>query len=157
MKEMKLPQFIGCEATIKFIRMMDRLFDLMNLRNAFGKGYKYPLCHSNEFTWLPFLEEARNYVLGLTDDKGTPIYNTKWKTAFIGLVCDISAIDAVYRSLVKQEPARLKYLLTYKLSQDHIELFFGAVHAALGCNNNTVRQFRATYKRLLMRHKIEGA
>ena len=70
---------------------------------------------------------------------------------------DISAVEAVYTSLVKQEPARLKYLLTYKLSQDYIELFFGAVRASLGCNNNPiVRQFTATYKRLLMRHNIEG-
>ena len=48
-------------------------------------------------------------------------------------------------------------MLTYKLSQDHLELFFGAVRAACGNNNNpTVRQFIASYKRLLMRHNVEG-
>jgi len=53
--------------------------------------------------------------------------------------------------------APLKYLLTYKLSQDHIELFFGAIWASCGCNNNpTVRQFIAAYKRLLMRHNVAG-
>jgi len=51
----------------------------------------------------------------------------------------------------------LKYLLTYKLSQDHLELFFAAVSASFGSNNNpTARQFAASYKRLLIRHEIEG-
>lgn len=146
LKELKLSQFIGCEATIKFIRIMDRLFDILNSRNPLGKGTKSPIRISNENVWLPFLEEARIYILGLTDDKGTPMYNTKRKTAFIGLLCDIHTIEAVYTSLVKQDPPRLKYLLTYKLSQDHIELFFGAVRASLGCNNNpTVRQFTSDY------------
>ena len=126
-------------------------------RNPLGKGNKSPNRILNENFWLLFLEEARIYILGLTDDKGTQMYNTKRKTAFIGLLCDIHTIEAVYTSLVKQDPPRLKYLLTYKLSQDHIELFFGAVRASLGCNNNpTVRQFTSAYKRLLMRHSIEG-
>ncbi|CAB4024443.1 Hypothetical predicted protein, partial [Paramuricea clavata] len=51
----------------------------------------------------------------------------------------------------------LKYLLTYKMSQDHLELFFSAVRACDGWNNNpTTRQFVAAYKQLLMRHNIEG-
>jgi len=40
----------------------------------------------------------------------------------------------------------MKYLLTYKFSQDHIELFFGAVRSTGGFNNNPT-----AYKRLLMR------
>ena len=49
----------------------------------------------------------------------------------------------------------LKYLLPYKTSQDHLELFFGAVRAAGGWNNNpTAIQFRSAYNQLLMRHNI---
>ena len=155
--ELKLPQFTGCEATVKFIKMVDQLFDILNSRNPFGKGSKSPLRRSNEDMWLPFLAEAKAYILGLTDNTSKPMYSTKRKTAFVGLLCDIHTVEAVYTTLVKEEPCHLKYLLTYKLSQDHIELFFGAVRASLGCNNNpTVRQFTATYKRLLMRHNIES-
>jgi len=51
----------------------------------------------------------------------------------------------------------MKYLLMYKFSQDHLELFFGAVRQAGGFNNNpTVKQFTASYKRLLMRSHIKG-
>ena len=51
----------------------------------------------------------------------------------------------------------MKYLLTYKVSQDHLELFFAAVRQASGWNNNpTTRQFKSTYKQLIMRHNIKG-
>ena len=51
----------------------------------------------------------------------------------------------------------LKYILTYKFSQDHLELFFAAVRSAGGSNNNpTTSQFTSAYKKLLMRHMIEG-
>lgn len=41
--KMKHPDFQGCEATIKFIRILDQLFDILNTRNLFGKGFKEPL------------------------------------------------------------------------------------------------------------------
>ena len=51
----------------------------------------------------------------------------------------------------------MKYILTYKFSQDHLELFFGAIRSAGGFNNNpTAQQFTAAYKRLLLRSSIEG-
>ena len=49
-----------------------------------------------------------------------------------------------------------KACLTYKLSQDHLELFFSAVRAAGGFNNPTAQQFMAAYKRLLLRSTIKG-
>ena len=59
--------------------------------------------------------------------------------------------------MVGKESAPLKYLLTYKLSQVHLELFFGAIRAAGGFNNNpTTQQFTAAYKRLLLRSHIDG-
>lgn len=52
----------------------------------------------------------------------------------------------------------MAYLLTYKLSQDHIELFFSAVRSKGGCNNNpTARQFEAIYKGLLLHFSIKGS
>ena len=58
---------------------------------------------------------------------------------------------------MEQPEAPLKYLLTYKFSQDHLELFFGAIRSSGGFNNNpTTLQFKAAYKRLLMRSSIQG-
>ena len=59
---------------------------------------------------------------------------------------------------VASNNAKLKYVLTYKLSQDHIKLFFAAIHSSYGCNNNpTALQFRSAYKRMLVRHEIASS
>ena len=38
---LKLPQFQGSEATVKFLRLFDHLFDNLNSRNPLAKGYKH--------------------------------------------------------------------------------------------------------------------
>ena len=75
---------------------------------------------------------------------------------FVSLLCLRSTLH-IFQSLVEAPHAPLQYLLTYKLSQDHLELFFGAVRSSGGFNNNpTAQQFTAAYKCLLMRTSIEG-
>jgi len=52
---------------------------------------------------------------------------------------------------------QMEYLLTYKLSQDHLELLFGAVRASLGYNNNpSVVQFEAAIKRIIVCQDLAG-
>jgi len=52
----------------------------------------------------------------------------------------------------------ITFLLTYKLSQDHIETLFSAVRSKGGYNDNpTCRQFQAAYKRLLVHIAIVGS
>ena len=49
----------------------------------------------------------------------------------------------------------MTYILSYKLSQDHIEMFFSAIRARGGFNNNpTAAQFEGAYKRLVMHAEI---
>ena len=48
--------------------------------------------------------------------------------------------------------------MTYKLSQDHLELFFCAVRPCEGWNNNpAAMQFASAYRRLLARHHVEAS
>ena len=47
-----------------------------------------------------------------------------------------STLD-LFEELVNGKDAPLIYLLTYKLSQDNLELFFSAVRRMNGWNNNT--------------------
>lgn len=63
----------------------------------------------------------------------------------------------MFHDLVESKPAPLNYLLTYKMSQDHLKLFFRTVRASGGFNNNpTTKQFTAAYPRLLLQSHIEG-
>lgn len=52
----------------------------------------------------------------------------------------------------------LDYFLTYKISQDHIEMIFSAIRSRGGYNNNpTAKQFHGAYKRLLLKTEISSS
>ena len=152
---LKLPKFKGSEGTVKFIRTVDRLFDLLNSRNPCARGTKAPLRPDNQGDWEQFLDEAFVYLQKLKDPAGKFMHLTERKTGFVGFMVAIKSAKGLFEDLVLG--GDMKYLLLYKFSQDHLELFFGAVRAAGGSNNNpTVRQFVAIYKRLLLRSSIGG-
>ena len=68
----------------------------------------------------------------------------------------IESTRSIFSMLVEEEHL-LRFLLMYKFSQDHLELFFAAIRAAGGFNNNpTSTQFIAAYKRLFVRSAIAG-
>ena len=103
------------------------------------------------------LEDAMEFMLGLTDYEGNLMHKSPKKTGFIGWCLSTHSFLSLYDSLVGFSPGSpLRYLLAYKFSQDHLELFFAAVRARGGFNDNpTALQFKAAYKRLLMRHEVK--
>lgn len=59
----------------------------------------------------------------------------------------------IFQELVVSGP--LSFILTHKMSQDHLEMFFGAVRSGLGSNNNpTCKQFIQRAKKLLVHSEI---
>ena len=155
-EELKLPQFADCDATCTFIELFDQLFDVLNSRNPLGKGFKAPMKVSNESNVIPFLDRASDYIRGLKEPTGKQMTSSKRKTAFVGFLASVQSIKQIYLKYVKSEESPLSYLLTYKFSQDHLELFFAAVRSSGGCNNNpTVKQFSTILKRLMVRHEIK--
>lgn len=57
--------FENVSATVKFVTIINDVFDIMN-SNKYGKyGFKQPLNSKNISTVLPFLERAKNYILSL--------------------------------------------------------------------------------------------
>lgn len=62
----------------------------------------------------------------------------------------IRVVKSLFEELVEKDNAPLQYIITYKFSQDYLELFFSAVRGLNGHNNNpTFNQFKAAYRRLL--------
>jgi len=56
--------------------------------------------------------------------------------------------------LLNQSQNPLKCVLTYKMSQDHLELFFGCVRGRDGSNNNPNSvQFKNTLKTVIVHKK----
>ena len=81
--------------------------------------------------------------------------DTTWVLNCSRFVNAMHVITALFEDLV--ETGHLKFLSLYKFSQDHLELFFGAIRSRLGANTNpdTV-QFKSSYKRLLVHNHING-
>lgn len=124
-EDLKLPQFQGCQGTVKFIKIMDSLFDVMNSRIPWLKNFKGPLRLNEEHVWRNYIVDKIKYLLELKDIKGKPLWQTPRKTPIIGFVISLTSVLGIFDDFVKS--GHLKYLLTYKLSQDHLELFFCAI------------------------------
>ena len=103
----------------------------------------------NESNWRPFLLHAINYLKGLKLQNGQFVTESVRKTGVIGFIASALSVMHMFDCLVKQQHV-LKYILTYKFSQDHLELFFSVVRSRGGSNNNpSAVQLRATSEKLL--------
>lgn len=123
MNDVKDPNFKGAEATIRFIRLIDRLFDLLNSRNPLGKTYKAPIKRENKDFWNDFFENGLEYLKGLKHSDERPLYDSKNKVPILGFSITIKSIIGMYEEYI-EKTGMLTYILTYKFSQDHLELFF---------------------------------
>lgn len=63
--DLQIPTFQGSEATVKFIRMADKLFDVFNSKSFLGLSFKAPLSSKNIVHITELFEEAKKYIRGL--------------------------------------------------------------------------------------------
>lgn len=115
------PDFTGSEGTVEFIRIIDVLFDFLNSRNTYGKHFKKPITIKN----LPIFEnrnkELVNKLKTIKIDN-IPIINHPRKMFVMGFITSLHSVYEISKELLFQK--HFKYILTYKFSQDHLELFF---------------------------------
>ena len=154
-KSARLPEFQGCGPTIKFIRHIDMLFDILNSRHRLQTGYKQPLTRNNIDYREKSLKEISTYLLTLTNEKGQKIIQHRRKAFVQGFVSAAKAVVDLARDLLFREVNPFGYLLTYKVSQDHIELLFCCIRDRGGFNNNpNVVQFKAAMRQILIKNSI---
>lgn len=166
-KTLKISTFKNSESTVEFIMILNDLFDTLNTRNLKDFGFKHPLNKGNSQKILSFLFQIKDYLLSLAinvtnkrtlkvgadirtvfSTKKVPLIKTQSNTGLLGLLVCINSLTYLYETLVATDI--LPFLLTYKLSQDHVELFFGNIRSQNGHNNNpNTRQFKASFKKLL--------
>jgi len=151
---LKLGEFCIADATIQFIELFNIAFDILNSRSMNCIGYKKALCKDNIETVMLFTNKFKTYIEGLKiEDKPgifVPVLQSSRKTGFIGFIVCLESIIKLYSTLVITN--QLEHIKIYRMSQDHLELFFGSIRSHGGHNNNpTVRQFRSAYKKLVIR------
>ena len=83
---MKLDQFQGSTGTVKFIRTIDRLFDMLNSRNPMAKGFKQPLRKESREIWKEVFTTTANYLLTLRTNDSQLLSTHDHKTFIIGFV-----------------------------------------------------------------------
>ncbi|EZA47209.1 THAP domain-containing protein [Ooceraea biroi] len=150
-------KFSNSEATTEFIRIFDRLFDIMNSRNPFATGFKSPMrLHNMQYYQTVFLESER-YIQQLragTDNSN--ILNHRRKTFALGFLINMKSLTNLASDLLTNSTLPLSYFLTYKCSQDHIELFFSCIRSRGGWNNNpNALQFKWALRKLLFRNNVQ--
>ncbi|CAB3997104.1 DNA transposase THAP9 [Paramuricea clavata] len=151
-------QFQDSEATVTFIRTVDKVFDILNSRNPLGKGSKQPLKLANKLKWEAELIMIANYLLSLKSRDGQLLISHKRKTFILGFVTCIKSNIEMATTMLTQDIDPFKYLLTYKFSQDHIEILFSCIRARGGWNNNpNCLQLQYTLRRMLLRNSISAS
>lgn len=154
-KQIGYADFQGSLATAHFCSMINKAFDILNSRSKFSKGNKYnlPISDNTINEYSTFVSSFKNYIYNLKDINGTRIVHSTRSTGFIGMIICLENALQLYHNLHYKK--YIEYLLTFKLSQDHLESFFSAIRSRGGFNSNpTCMQFESAYKKMLVHHEI---
>lgn len=143
----KLPDFHASEATVKFIRMMNDLFDIFNSIDMKETMYKQPLNRANYEVIMKRLSEID--ILKQFDE--TPMYKSWRNTAVIGVLTLIVSLREIYKEYVENK-SLLTFIPTYKANnQDNLEIFHCTMRSHSGFNTNpTCVQYSSAFKKNLV-------
>lgn len=157
-------EFIGCEETIKFLRLFNNVFDAMNFgeNKKADECYKQPLSNTTIEKISQLFEDLKEFVKNMEIDvvrknkktKVTKIYrknvmNEHHGMGFFGFVHNCTSTVGIYNDYVRD--GELDVFYTFQYSQDHLETYFSLIRSSLGANMNpTAQQFQSAYKKLLV-------
>lgn len=161
-------QFQDSSGTVNFITIMNNFFDVMNSRKFHFYGFKRPIDSKSKSQIFAFLDTVKSYILALKFRSQSrriikrnhmsriviqiskkKLVESANKTGFIGALICIESLKTLYTYIV-EDKKMINYLSLYRISQDHLELFFGLIRRHGGYNNNpNILQFRAAYKKTL--------
>jgi len=156
-KEIDQPNCGEASATAEFCTMINQAFDILNSRNQFSKSpFNISINLNTINKYEEFSKRFKNYIGGLTFCNGQKIVDSNRNTGFIVLILSLESAINLFKYLHYNHS--LKYLLTYKISQDHLESYFSAMRSMFGFNNNpNCQQFETGYKRLLVHHQLSSS
>lgn len=126
------PDFLDSLPTERFITIVNQLFDLLNSRSLSDSGFKQPICLSTLSKIRSVLSSACTFLLTLETIDGVSVFNTRRMIAIIGFAfCAQSLIGIADLCLAETCTFnKMRYVIAYKFSQDHIELMFNAIRRA---------------------------
>lgn len=149
--------FADVEATVEYCRVVDRVFDFLNSKSSFSKGLKSPIFRNNISSLKTIIIPLIKYLYSLKFNN-TPLHKSNKKTFIIGFSVAVKSVFSIAETIFSEHYSSLNmnYILTYKFSQDHLELFFAQIRQRCGSNNNpNVVQFKTALKQILFKNYIK--
>ena len=138
--------------TVKFLLMVNDLFDILNSRNTIAMGHKAPISARNKEEATAKLQDGIQVLMSLTTATGTSIRSSKRWLSVMGIVITALSLTRLLPELL----TRQRFVLTYKFSQDHLELLFGSVRRLGGWSNSpTALQFAKIWRQLIRRTGVK--
>lgn len=149
--------FASSEATAKFIRRINNIFDISNSMHEDAICFKRPISPQTEKEYFEYSEESITYMKNLKLKLGgKSILLTKSKMPFLGFTIVLTNFRSFYNEYVNSNI--LPYVMTFRFSQDHLELLFACIRQMFGCNDNpSAKQFESAWRRLLGQHQITAS
>ncbi|XP_053572455.1 DNA transposase THAP9 [Bombina bombina] len=126
LQELKCDKFVDATATISFIQIMDRLFDILSSKCQRVTGDKGPVNHTNLQQKLSILQETKEYLLTLTNCDNTFLYQSPSGHAILGLLVNITSLISLLPSLLLTQD----YVTTHSFSTDHLKVFYNGFRKA---------------------------
>ena len=130
------------------------MFDILNCHNPYGKGFKGPIDRNNIEVISKALMDSVEYLNNLKLPGGRKLNVSRRKTFIIGFTTAIRSCLGIAQYVFSSVPES-KYILTYKLGQDHIETLFSKIRSKGGFNNNPdVSSFKSALRALITKTDI---
>lgn len=148
-------QFEDVDGTVKYIRTINDIFDIMNSTKSSGAtGFKRPISSSTHREFFERFDEAIAYFQQLRiDGEDHSVLSSASSKAFFGFHTCMISFKNLYGEYV--ESGRLTELITHRFSQDLIETLFSCIRAMHGFNDNpTAQQFEAAYRKLQIHNDV---
>ena len=120
---MQMEELQDSYGTVKFIHNIDMAFDMLNSRNLCDKGGKTPVTAKNLATWQNDAESLAKFIFC-----GRLLHNYPHKTPIWGSAINLHSMADICQHPLKCLVAPFGHILTYKFSQDHLELLFNKIH-----------------------------
>ncbi|KAL0962703.1 hypothetical protein UPYG_G00344250 [Umbra pygmaea] len=119
-------------------------------REPLQTSFSHPVTGEKVFVMMDachMLKLARN-MLQAYSPIATTTGQINWRyLSVIGFVINIDTLMLMIPELLQVQ----LYVLTYRFSQDHLEILFNSIRASGGWNNNpSARQFQAIFRRLMV-------
>lgn len=167
--------FKGASSTAKFCKVFNDIFDVLNAKNKFCKSpgkngiteKMLPELKQKIDEWIDYIKKLEvnvtikprnsnkqkeniNDKCNIINIVRKPVITaTTVKTGFVGFIICLTNLYSLCESFFKERI--VDYVLSYKLSQDHVEMFFALIRRMNGFSNNpTTVQFESAYKKLLL-------